>query len=952
MKTRLVLSLALLLLTTLCFAQVNIAPGGSVNQDFTIGTSATATLPSGWKADKNTSVRTLGTYAAAVTATEQRAGNNMSSSAANGIYNYAAGDPTAATERAIGWISSSSATKSGNLYVQLANNGAAQIPSFTISYAVEKYRMGNNTAGFSIQMYYSTDGSNWTSAGTDFLTSFAADASNNGYASAPGVTSNVTNKTLNVALNPSSSLYLAWNYSVTSGTTTSNAQGLGIDDVSIVAAQGQSSNPTIIVTGTPLSNFGGVLSGQYSDSQSYFVSGTDLEADIAVYAPEGFQISLDDSNWDTEIFLSPTSGDVDETEIFVRFAPTAVQSYSGYIEHASSNASQVDVAVSGNGIKGEPSSHVTGFSVAAGTNPEFDINVTWIDATGSIVPDGYLIKGSNVSFNDISDPVDGVPENNALLIRNVTPSTQGFMFTNLNSSTTYYFKVFPYTNSGSSINYKVNETVPSGSHTTATGPTLVEVIVPQYIQGVSGTNNQRLPWACRLTLENMGANKTYRYFGMFVISSDTPTTNGAGIGIFVNPNGTITRSTSLSLTTAGQYSEFTTDANGSYTGWFMGEPSGNSRFAVGNQVFYRLMLNDGNNGTAIALRLTTASSSRVINFGTQENVNQGTFLWGVSQSPSKNFVFVYDNIDGNGRPISGSVIEDDGLNLSAVTQISAAYRNNVDNVAGAWGVIIPNSVETKGFSGILRVESRKFEDGELYVASVDNDGIWAGTSTVNPVGGDTSPIDLSNVVTLPVELSSFSATITAQNFVNLMWVTQTETGVQGFYVFRNTSSELASAHIISPMIPATNTSQQQSYVFTDTELTEDGTYYYWLQNTDFDGNTNYHGPITVIYSTDGGNNGTPGIPSVTELKAIYPNPFNPMAYIPFNLTTTENVEITIYNARGQVIRNFPLGVTQAGSHRLTWNGKDNAGAECATGIYYVRMTAGRNSFIRKAVLMK
>src|SRR4051812_12807030 len=69
-----------------------------VTQNFdTIGTTATATLPADFKADKQAVERTVGSYVSAVTATEQRAGNNMSGTAANGIYNYAAGDPTTST---------------------------------------------------------------------------------------------------------------------------------------------------------------------------------------------------------------------------------------------------------------------------------------------------------------------------------------------------------------------------------------------------------------------------------------------------------------------------------------------------------------------------------------------------------------------------------------------------------------------------------------------------------------------------------------------------------------------------------------------------------------------------------------------------------------------------------------------------------------------------------------
>jgi hypothetical protein len=200
-----------------------------------IGTSATATLPTNWRVDKNTTVRTVGTWTSAVSATELRAGNGMGTSAQNGIYNYGAGAADTATDRAVGWISSGSATKSGNLYAHFQNGMGYSLASVTISYDVEKYRNGSNAAGFSIQMYYSTDGTNWTSAGNDFLTSFSADADNAGFSSAPGATSSVSAKvlTFSPAIAPGGNFYLAWNYSVTSGATTANAQGLGIDDFSM-----------------------------------------------------------------------------------------------------------------------------------------------------------------------------------------------------------------------------------------------------------------------------------------------------------------------------------------------------------------------------------------------------------------------------------------------------------------------------------------------------------------------------------------------------------------------------------------------------------------------------------------------------------------------------------------------------------------------------------------------
>ena len=214
-------------------AQISISPGATVAESFSsIGTSATATLPTGWKVDKNTTSRLVGSYAAAVTATERAGGANLTSSAGNGIYNFGSSD----TDRAIGGLSSSSASKSVNLYVALQNTGGTGIPNFTISYNAERYRNGSNAAGFSIQLYYSTDGVTWTSAGANFISSFAPNADNNGAAVVPIETLAVTSQTLPVAVSAGSTLYLAWNYSVTTGTTTSNAQAIGVSDISITAA--------------------------------------------------------------------------------------------------------------------------------------------------------------------------------------------------------------------------------------------------------------------------------------------------------------------------------------------------------------------------------------------------------------------------------------------------------------------------------------------------------------------------------------------------------------------------------------------------------------------------------------------------------------------------------------------------------------------------------------------
>jgi hypothetical protein len=217
-------------------AQVRISSDSPYKENFDeMGTTATTALPSGWKTDNDQGVRKVGSYFAAGTTTTRIGGNNMTTTAANGIYNFGAGDSGSVLDRAIGGLSSSSSSKSINIYLQLTNVDSSPIDSLTVSYAVEKYRNGKNASGFSMTLFYSTDGLNWVVADSVFITAFNPDSDNKGYTTAPDTIRSVTNQTLKLPspLACGGIMYLAWNYSVTNGSTTTNAQALALDDVTI-----------------------------------------------------------------------------------------------------------------------------------------------------------------------------------------------------------------------------------------------------------------------------------------------------------------------------------------------------------------------------------------------------------------------------------------------------------------------------------------------------------------------------------------------------------------------------------------------------------------------------------------------------------------------------------------------------------------------------------------------
>ncbi len=75
------------------------------------------------------------------------------------------------------------------------------------------------------------------------------------------------------------------------------------------------------------------------------------------------------------------------------------------------------------------------------------------------------------------------------------------------------------------------------------------------------------------------------------------------------------------------------------------------------------------------------------------------------------------------------------------------------------------------------------------------------------------------------------------------------------------------------------------------------------------------------------------VPTITELRSIYPNPFNPETTISYSLKDDSKVSLFIYNIKGQKVRSLVNGQIPAGYHTVTWNGKDENGRNVSSGIY-------------------
>jgi len=194
-------------------------------------------------------------------------------------------------------------------------------------------------------------------------------------------------------------------------------------------------------------------------------------------------------------------------------------------------------------------------------------------------------------------------------------------------------------------------------------------------------------------------------------------------------------------------------------------------------------------------------------------------------------------------------------------------------------------------------------------------------------------------IKVPVELSSFTASVGDGPGVTLNWKTGSEINNVGFNVLRGRSQSGNYAKLNDKLIPA---NREGNYSFVDAAAEAGARYYYKLEAIDTRGNVTTHGPIVVEAAT----------PKTFELSQNYPNPFNPATQIHYQLPQAVQVSLTIYNMLGQEVRKLVNAQQPAGYHTAIWDGRDNAGRPVPTGIYHYRLQAGSFTMTKKMLMAK
>ncbi|MBL7104133.1 MAG: choice-of-anchor J domain-containing protein, partial [Bacteroidales bacterium] len=193
---------------------------------------------------------------------------------------------------------------------------------------------------------------------------------------------------------------------------------------------------------------------------SYWLSGVSTLPDhVEILRPSTY--SEDNPNWQefNVVLTAPASADGFRFEVRV-YKQDDISGGSVYYD---------DFVFSGDIIVDpEPSNYPTNFTATASN---LSIDLSWTDATGTQLPSAYIIMaGIDPS---LPVPIDGTPvpddtdlsDGNGAL--NISYGVEEATFANLEGNTTYYFTIYPYTNSGSNIDFKTDGTAPAANAITS-----------------------------------------------------------------------------------------------------------------------------------------------------------------------------------------------------------------------------------------------------------------------------------------------------------------------------------------------------------------------------------------------------------------------------------------------------------------------------------------------------
>lgn len=93
-------------------------------------------------------------------------------------------------------------------------------------------------------------------------------------------------------------------------------------------------------------------------------------------------------------------------------------------------------------------------------------------------------------------------------------------------------------------------------------------------------------------------------------------------------------------------------------------------------------------------------------------------------------------------------------------------------------------------------------------------------------------------------------------------------------------------------------------------------------------------------------------PLIYSLRTASPNPFINNTTILYSIAKPGNVSINIYDISGRLIKALVQEKKDAGVYSVRWNGCDATNRKVVTGVYFIRLTSGYFTSVKKVILVR
>lgn len=268
------------------------------------------------------------------------------------------------------------------------------------------------------------------------------------------------------------------------------------------------------------------------------------------------------------------------------------------------------------------------------------------------------------------------------------------------------------------------------------------------------------------------------------------------------------------------------------------------------------------------------------------------------------------------------------LNSISLTGLNGIALNAAKYYGGKYDGFALNSIALIGLNGVA-LNAAKYYGGKYdgfalnSIALIGLNGV--ALNAAKYYGGSFDGFATYLIIETPLHISFLSFTSNViKNNVELKWTTERETNNRGFSVERSNTSDSTNWSGIAFVNGNGTTNQPENYTYTDRKLNT-GKYNYRLKQIDFNGSYNYHNLSNEVEI---------GIPSKFSLSENYPNPFNPMTKIDYELPVDGKVSIVIFDITGREIATLVKDKKKAGYYTLEFDG-----SSIASGMYFYRIIA-------------